>query len=267
MKKITGIFFVCSLLAAGIFSINASSNLGFNLSGAPGEGSCASCHIGNLNPDNIGSIQITINGNSNHATFIPDSIYDIEVSSNHSGINKFGFALNARYQGIEFENAGTFLYDTDSTLSISDYVTHTNNSNTGNSFKTWKFKWKAPANPTKQTITFYAAGVMANNDTNVQGDKVYLDSISLQSGITGINKNTVSPDIRLLKSESNWILESTNSVKSIRIISLNGTEIFSTLNQLSNNTYSIQTNLNEIGIYILWVQTEKGIWTSKIINR
>ncbi|MCG9879842.1 MAG: hypothetical protein MH472_04520 [Bacteroidia bacterium] len=267
MKKITGIFFALSLILIGIFTLHASSNLGFNLTGAPGEGTCASCHIGAINPDNLGSIEILINGENKNGSFIPDSIYELEIISTHPGINKFGFALNARYNGIEFENAGTFLSAGDSSLSISDYVTHTQFSNSGNTAKTWKVKWKAPSNPTKSSITFYAAGVMANNDENTRGDKVYTDSITLSSQVNFISKSkdleTVSISYR---TDNTWLLTSQLPVNQIFLTGLDGKSISANISTYSNNTYQITPEVSNSKIILVSVHTENGIWVRKIMK-
>ena len=267
MKKITGIFFLIGLLAASLFTINASSNIGFNTSGAPGEGSCAACHTGSVNPDNLGSINIWINGNNTNGTYTPDSIYHIEVISAHPGIKKFGFALNARYQGQEFVNAGTFLYDVDSSILVSDYVTHTQYSHSGNTLKTWKFKWKAPTNPLGQKITFYAAGVMANNDSNSTGDKVYTDSISLFSNTSNIYESVKKAAIEVAKREFDWVITSSYPIQEIKLYTLNGQEVSTNITKISNDTYSLQVNTKEIGINLLKVQTERGIWAAKLLNQ
>lgn len=267
MKKITGIFFLIGIIATCIFTINASSNIGFNVSGAPGEGTCAACHAGTVNPDNLGSINIWINGNNSNGTFKPDSIYSIEVISAHPGVVKFGFALNARFQGNEFVNAGTFLYDTDSSILVSDYVTHTKFSNTGNTLKTWKFKWKAPSNLSSQKITFYAAGVMANNDSNAQGDKVYVDSISLIAQTNNVAETIKKEHIQLSKSGLYWNVAAIHPVKEIKLYSLKGEEIPSTIIKTANNTYSIEVSSKEVGIIMIMVQTDTGIWTSKLLQQ
>lgn len=267
MKKITGIVFLIGIVATSLFTIYASSNIGFNTSGAPGEGSCAACHTGTVNPDNLGSINIWINGNNSNGSYIPDSTYNIEVISAHPGTNKFGFALNARYQGQEFVNAGTFLYDGDSSILVSDYVTHTKYSHTGNTLKTWKFKWKAPTNSLGQKITFYAAGVMANNDSNSTGDKVYTDSISLVSNTSNIYESVKKAAIKVVKREFDWVITSSDPIQEIKLYTLNGQEVSSHFTKISNDTYSLQVNSKEIGINLLKVQTEQGIWTGKLLNQ
>jgi len=268
MKKITGIFFALSLLLTGIYTLNASSNLGFNLTGAPGEGTCASCHIGTINPDNLGSINIWINGDNKNGSFTPDSIYEIEVISGHPGINKFGFALNARYNGIEFENAGTFLSDGDSSIQVSDYVTHTQFGNSGNTLKTWKFKWKAPSNPAKNSITFYAAGVMANNDENTRGDKVYTDSIILSSQANFIAKSKELETISISQGADNtWLLSSQLPVNQIVLTGLDGKIIAANISASTDNTYQIVPEVSSSKIMLVSVRTEKGIWVRKIMKQ
>lgn len=263
MKKITGIFFTIALVFSILYTLNASSIAGFNMTGAPGEGSCSSCHIGSINPDLQGSIDIKVNGNNNNSTFIPDSIYEIEVISASQSITKFGFALNARYKGLDFLNAGTFLSAGDSGVIVSDYVTHNEKGTKAINLKKWKFKWQAPKNPTNNTITLYAAGVMANDDQNNQGDKVYLDSLILNLTGTSVKEEVWRQKISIKQNNENLFLEMPYSLKDIKLYTLEGKEIPHLISQLDEGRYFIQPLQPMHGIILLSVQTNLGIWTGK----
>lgn len=263
MKKITGIFFLLTIIGSVIYTLHASSIAGFNMSGAPEEGSCASCHIGKTNPDLESSINISVNGNQNNSTFIPDSIYEIEVVSTSQGITKFGFALNARFKGLSFLSAGTFLSAGDSGVIVSDYVTHNDKGTNAINLKKWKFKWQAPKNPTNQTITLYAAGVMANNDQNTQGDKVYLDSLVLNLIGTSTKEEVWRQKISIKQYNKDLFLEMPYSLADLKLYTLEGKEIPHFIAQLEEGRYSIQPLSQIHGIILISVQTNLGIWTGK----
>lgn len=265
MKKITGIFFLMAALAAGFYTLHASSTAGFDLSGAPGEGNCSSCHIGTTNPDNVGSVNIYVNGDDKNAPFTPDSVYDIEVISTHPGITKLGFALNARYRGIEFNSVGTFISAGDSGVLVSDYVTHNNFGNSGNGSKSWKFKWKAPSNPEKNTIVLYAAAVMGNNDQETRGDKVYVDSLVLNSSASALVQTVGKTAVKVYQTEAGWQLLSPSPILSVKVINMQGMAEPSQLVAETEESYTLQLLQQEKGVKLLAIETEKGIWTSKII--
>lgn len=263
MKKVTGIFFGISIIGSMIYSLHASTVAGFNMTGAPGEGNCSSCHIGTTNPDLKGSINILVNGESKNTTFVADSVYEIEVISSSQGTIKFGFALNAREKGIEFINAGTFLSAGDSGISISDYVTHTSNGTSGNNVKSWKFKWKAPNNPSNETITLYAAGVMANNDQNTQGDKVYADTITLKLIGTFIDEIAWKQNIAIKQLDKDILLEMPYVLENLKLHTLDGKEIPHILSEIHKGKYVIQTQQPKHGIILISVQTNLGNWAAK----
>lgn len=267
MKKITGIFFVLALCAASLYTLHATTIMGFNVTGAPGESTCAGCHIGTINPDNFGSINIWVNGDNRNTTFMPDSTYEIEVISAHPGTTKFGFALAARYKGVEFVSVGTFLSAGEPGMFISDYVTHDSTGTIGNTLRKWKFKWKAPKNPAGNTIMLYTAGVMANNDNNTQGDKVYTDSLTLTLASTGINTVSAKQELQVYHTTQGWRLHSFFPLNELKVYTLEGREIaVNLMDNASNNSYTISTEQLQSGVYLVSVRTEKGNWVQKVLK-
>ncbi len=264
MKKITGIFFAGIIACISVFTINATSTIGFNLTGAPGEGSCASCHLGDHNPDQIGSLKILINGVENLGTFSPDSIYNFEVTSNYPGLEKYGFALNARHPGLEFINIGTFLEAGDSGVVVSDYVTHNLRGSNARDTKTWKFKWKAPSTPQNEKITFYAAAVMGNNDQSMQGDKVFIKTYTLNNVLSSISEVKAAPSIQLLQNELGATILSELPLLDVKIVNMEGKSI--PFHQ-ENNQHGTQLLFRfepTHSLYLVSVQTEKGTYTKKL---
>jgi len=265
MKKITGIFFVIAAIAAGFYTLHASSTAGLNLSGAPGEGNCTSCHIGKSNPDSLGSINILVNGEDTRTSFTPDSTYDIEVISAHPGIIKFGFALNARYRGIEFNNAGNFIASGDSGVLVSDYVTHNTAGNNGNNLKSWKFKWKAPSQPEKNIIVLYAAAVMGNNDQETRGDKVYVDSLVLCSSSSAWVQANKKQALKVYQTALGWQLHTSVPIKTVKVINMQGQLEPILLNKETEGNYLLQLLEPVRGVKLLIIETENEWWSQKTI--
>lgn len=162
--------------------------------GAPGENTCAksTCHTGA--GVNSGTALLNLNFSNNAATYKPDSLYELSVSLQQAGINRFGFqmlALNANN-----ESCGTFVI-TDSTRTQTqkgngtyegrDYVTYTYKGTepfTAGLGK-WAFNWQAPA-AYQGPVTFYATAVAADNDGTDAGDTVYATQHTVQQNATGI---------------------------------------------------------------------------------
>ncbi len=263
-KHILKLMFILSV-APIFYTLNATSSGGFDITASPGEGACNSCHIGNLNPDNLGSISITVNGTSNVNSFTPNGLYDIEITSTHSGINKFGFSFNTRYRGITFENAGTFESAGQSGITIKEYVTHNATgiwSNTGT--KKWRFKWRAPQNPKKDIITLYAIGVMGDTDSTTRGEKVYNDSINLVLSTTSVKEESISKMIELKQNGNNLIIETKLDLNKIKIASIDGKSVPTINSEKSANGYSLTIPENYHGIFLLYIEKNNENYVKKI---
>jgi hypothetical protein len=64
-----------------------------------------------------------------------------------------------------------------------------------------------------------------------------------------------------------WNVAALHPVKEIKLYSLKGEEIPSTIIKTANNTYSIEVSSKEVGIIMIMVQTDTGIWTSKLLQQ
>jgi hypothetical protein len=157
-----------------------TSGVPTGLTGAPGENTCADCHD-NLN-NGGGGISI-----SAPYSCAPGETLEISVDMHHMGQHKWGFELTC-LDGLD-EPCGEFLiHDPDRTQLDMDgdngrqYVMHTGlGTDEGhmNMCLGWTFEWVAPMDDHPQ-ITFYAAGVAANDGQGTNGDYVYTEALAIE---------------------------------------------------------------------------------------
>lgn len=152
---------------------------------APGEDSCARCHGGVLN-DNAGSVALS----GVPDVYEPGQQYTLTVRVSHSTARAWGFqvtALDPNNRGV-----GTFsVVDATTTRMVNgggafSGRVYVDNSSSGtfpgqSQNASWRLAWTAPAND-KGRITFYAAGLAANNNGSASGDSTYTTSV--KSGVT-----------------------------------------------------------------------------------
>lgn len=156
--------------------------------GAPSEGTCADCHgSGNGTGNNTGGGLMVILPAL--GTYSPGQTYPIAVALDGPGATRYGFELTA----LDASNnmAGTFTNVTDSTgtqsgngrIYVNQVTTHGDGTYAGQSGGGgWVFTWTAPA-PGAGTVTFYAAGVAANNDNSADsGDQTYTATMTSAEG-------------------------------------------------------------------------------------
>ena len=154
-------------------------------SGAPGETTCNNCHI-----QEIGSGFFTILAPS---TYAPGTTYQITVrhTTNDNTRRRWGFQLTALTSAnVKAGNLAT----TGANIRIltggpggaRQYAEHTETGTFAGfgSPVSWTFNWTAPATNVGP-VTFYAAGLQANNNGNETGDQIYTASTVSQSAAGG----------------------------------------------------------------------------------
>jgi len=180
---LSAIFILCAALDITSNSAPASS------SGAPGETDCtrSGCHSTFVVNSGPGNIEISFeNGITNYT---PGTTYTLEVAVNHVDLLRFGFELVALDE--QNQNAGTLSpIDVASNQVITGYgnmasrkyITYTYESTQAKiaGQGKWTFTWTAPS-ADKGKITFYAAGIAANNNGNDAGDHCYTQKTTLAS--------------------------------------------------------------------------------------
>lgn len=156
------------------------------VTGAPGEGTCNSCHtagnnqeIGTPNYNPAGHIQIS----GLPSVYTPGQTYKVTVTVSLPSARRWGFELTVLDATGTSAGVGTVsITDTANTVLRAatyngkprQYVSH----KTGGTFigqpssANWSFDWTAPS-ATAGDITFYAAGNAANNQVSPEGDYIY----------------------------------------------------------------------------------------------
>ena len=155
------------------------------LTGAPGEGTCKNCHVGNDLNAAGGSLMLGVPG-----TYLPGEMYDIVVDLSRSGQSRWGFEMTAL--NGNGARAGTFTLANDGNTQVTaanskQYIKQTTvGTAQGTRDKNqWTFKWTAPTNDVGP-ITFYAAGNAANGDSGTSGDYIYTQKVTSEVPVYGV---------------------------------------------------------------------------------
>lgn len=149
--------------------------------GAPGEFTCniAGCHDDNL--VNQGGARLWLENKEWETGIEPGKIYSLKALISRKDTRRFGFELVALTD--DGKKAGNFILTdksrtqiifNDSELKDREYLTYTYQGTRAyaNDLGQWTAQWQAPKN-IKGKITFYLAGVAANDDGSDKGDEVY----------------------------------------------------------------------------------------------
>ncbi len=165
------LFFVASSSSAFAFSFLPPPD---EKTGAPNEGTCADCHVGNALNTSGGSLMLTI-----PETYVPNEVYTIIVNLSRAGQSKWGFEMTAL--DANGDRAGAFEVDTAANTQLTEtnskqYIQHTTAGTAAGTddAHSWEFEWTAP-DADIGPITFYAAGNAANNDSATTGDYIYTE--------------------------------------------------------------------------------------------
>ena len=147
---------------------------------APGEQNCTSCHN-----QTTGSGTFSIIA---PATYVPGQTYQIQVRhvTTDGTRRRWGFELTSLANNL---SAGTFANQGGNTRIITGTVGGNTRSyieqTTAGTFAgqpsgaIWSFDWTAPATDVG-AVTFYAAGIQANNNGNEDGDTTYTTNVAVQ---------------------------------------------------------------------------------------
>ena len=183
MKKILSFLTFMIFVGVLFFTTDITSHSAAPPSGSagdPGAGGATctqgGCHSGNPIAD---SSQFTLAMDtaqfatqtpvfSHISTYIPGKTYYVSFTGNSASAPRFGFQLIA--EGVNTAAAGSFTV-TDAMhtqLQSGGYMGH----KSASSYKTWTFKWTAPATNIGD-VTFYCAAMNSNNDGTSNGDVVY----------------------------------------------------------------------------------------------
>lgn len=198
MKKPLAVF---AMLAVALILLSFEQGVNSNgapiaSTGAPQEATCAKSTCHNTYPLNSGEglLDLRIAGNAG-SNYIPGATYRLTVSLTQNNINRFGFQLQA-LKNSDHTQAGSLVI----TDSLRTQTLAGSNEFTGRNYATykyagtgpyttgtgqWAFDWIAPETYAGD-VTFYYAGVAANNDGTDYGDLVYTKQLILSATATGL---------------------------------------------------------------------------------
>lgn len=165
------------------------------VTGAPGEETCAACHGGTPN-SGPGSLQIRFDGLTN---WVPGQAVKVKVTLADPNATRWGFQLTARAASNPNQTAGSFRIIEDTTRFASNpppglqYVTHTSSGTrpgtTGS--VSWEVEWTPPSDAGFGDVIFYAAGNAANGNGQADpGDRIYTTTFTASPGtpVTGLTR-------------------------------------------------------------------------------
>jgi len=151
---------------------------------------CTGCHPGTLN-SGAGTTSITTSIPS--SGYVPGNIYTISANIEEVGIFKFGFEISAEEANFGSAKTGSFIVTNSSETKFvnnNTAITHKAGGTSGFNSRSWSMDWEAPATGTGD-ITFYAAAMASNGNTNNNGDDIYTTSLTVNEEIVNaISYNT-----------------------------------------------------------------------------
>ncbi len=203
MKKLTIItlsgLLICTYMILIAFSGgDRSTGAPEGHTGAPGEQTCAKSGCHSDHDLNSGPGILTLDFEDPQQTYEAGKTYDITISIQQTGIERFGFEFVA-VDEMGSQSAGTIMLTDPQRTQLMEgtqqftgknYVTYryegTDPVATG--LGQWHFRWKAP-DTIQGPVTFYTAAVSADNDFTDAGDLTYTHSVTISpkvaSGVFG----------------------------------------------------------------------------------
>lgn len=267
-------FFILIMVLASAFMVKSSTGIQ-GYAGSPGEGTCSNCHGGGSSASS--GITITavpafsLNINS-ELEYMPDSTYQITITTEANGFNKYGFA--SQILNVNSTNAGTLSTAGAGVKFLNAGLKRTAVHTTGKigSTATFTFKWNAP---NAGDATIYAIANAVNGNNNTSGDyvisptslylvaapiEVPVDTLIDEVGVKEIQNNPIS-QVHVFPNPASKMVNMTYYTKSkvqlkIELLSLNG----AVLNTLKEETvypgyYSEFLNLENVAPGVYFIKT------------
>jgi hypothetical protein len=240
--------------------------------GAPGENNCTSCHSGAVQSGATENTLTVAQGLTPVTAYVPGVTYNIALQMTSSPAKK-GFQVTALTSGNVMAGSFTAGANTAITGTTRKYANHKSTSNTSATVA-WLWSWTAPATDVGP-VTFYVATNKANNNSNDNGDVIYL-STHVYNSTLGIEEqeNSVATNFTAGYSADNKsIVMNFNSLNAsemyFNLLDLNGKSVFvSNLGnaQIGDNKQSVALP-NEIkaGIYVVNFFVGNTPMTSKVM--
>lgn len=241
--------------------------------GAPGEGTCTSCHTGSVMDGSNQNILKVLDGGVEVTEYVPGVTYQVSLSLATGNVKEgFGSTVLTSSNTAAGTFPGSGLVGTN--LSVSGgrhYATHrAMSSNEGN--VSWDWDWTAPSTESGP-VTFYVASNKANGNNASSGDQIFVSQHVLQSVVSvkeevldgfefnaGYNSSTKKLTLNFTTLTSDNIF--------INLVDLTGKSVFSAqlgVAAIGANKHSIQLgNELEKGSYIVQLFVGNKAKTKKI---
>src|SRR6516225_4594489 len=126
----------------------------FGNTGAPGDGTCGSCHSG---VSTGGSVVATFPSGT---SYTPGVAQNLTVTVNDTTHTVWAFELAARLASNTATQAGSFTAGTNTAVVSSGAIQEMENTASGSNQKTWTFAWTPPATNVGN-VNFYLIGLAA----------------------------------------------------------------------------------------------------------
>lgn len=240
--------------------------------GSPGEQSCNACHNTFALNSGPGDIRVVSNIPGNEYT--PGATYQISVIVKQTGRSLFGFGLEALKS--DNSNAGTLtVTDAVRTKKVTNAgngrinMTHKLNGGATADSSVFTFDWTAPATNVG-AITFYFAGVAADNSNSNANDYVYDDTYIINSTSTVSVEEEELSALQILQL-TNGVQVSMNLLTSgkldLRLIGMDGKliqeRVYENLNA-GNQQLIIPTNGISAGVYVIQATFNQKVFSRKV---
>lgn len=239
--------------------------------GAPQEQTCAMSTCHDDNPINVGPAVLNVDLPQNIQA---GQIVPVRLSIKDAAILRFGFELTVL---DELNNkAGRFLLKDSirtqiiggkSSLPGREYLTYTYFGTSADKpgLSEWEAYWEAPQNPGK--VTFYLAGISANNDGEDKGDNVYITTKQV-TVLASLASNSFNKNLKFRVNKiANYLsIENSGSVfvKSVLVTDLNGKKLL--YEKIEDNAKKLMLNYEngKTGIVCVTVYSSLGNYTQKM---
>lgn len=267
--SLSGFGLVATFILISAINKPTSSGAPSASTGGGGEQTCAMSTCHDDNSINSGTAQLSVE--------IADMVKvgedaTIKVKIKDAGKTRFGFQVTALDESntkvgefIISDNERTQILGGNNSFPNRQYLTYTYLGTIDTDGEAeWEAKWKSTI---KGKVTFYVAGISANNDGQDKGDFTYTTSKSITvAEASKITKITNSKEVTFNLSNSLLIITNPyfNYIKTITITDIQGKILFT--KTINNADASTKIKLPELstGVVIATIQTSTGILTKKL---
>lgn len=162
---------VCAVFTCLHFYINIPTGHTYsttpptNRTGAPGQGSCTSCH----GSGSTTAVNFTWD-NGNLLEYVPGTTYDLSIEIVDASKQRFGFSMISWDSANNFVGSWIGAGGNTQVYASGDYVGHQNAPGGQSGSYSYDVQWTAPASGTGD-VTFYAGCVAANDNGSTSGDE------------------------------------------------------------------------------------------------